>query len=164
VSQYGHLEPVQGLAAPAHTLTRVMAELEQLAREFGEALALSNPDAAVINPYRWFQSTMHLPAVWHWLMPSSTEDLDLCAVEDTARIVVSLATSPAADAGEDMLSVEVLADAYLPMLDGRRLNGSSTPLGAKRVRRTGFAMVSDPNLNALVLEVSLELELEREPA
>lgn len=161
MSLYDHLEPVQGLASPANTLTRAVAELESLAREFGEALALAHPDAAVINPYRWFQPTMHLPAIWHWLMPSSTEDVDMCAVVDTARIVVSLATSPAADAGEDMLAVEVLADAYLPLLDTRRLDGSASPLGAKRVRRTGFAMVSDRDLSALVLEASLELELER---
>lgn len=143
-------------AAPivAGPLTRLLDALELLAHELEAPLGL--------NVYRWWEPGMRLPALWHWLEPSSAERQPTCAIRDTLRITTSLAALPAAHTGEDMLGVEELADAYVALIDPT-LETVRNFGGTHSARRLGLRLAEARlgETTAIALEVPLELAIDR---
>lgn len=79
-----------------------------------------------LTPYRWQPNVADFPAIWNWLLPSTSEMRDLSRVRDSVNISTRIGIS-FADAEDRMPYVEACADAYRALVDVSFWNGSSPP-------------------------------------
>lgn len=137
-------------------LTALMDALEAF---IGEDGPVEWPEPAP-HAYRWWEPSMRLPAVYHWMVPGSTREPDVCTVEDTLRITVSIAARPGASSGEDATNLEAYADAYVAAIDATLKTRGGLPIASGR--RLGLGLATDRlgDTTVLVLEIPLELTLE----
>lgn len=140
-------------------LTGTMDALEALGN------AVEWPGDLPPNVYRWWEPSMRLPALYHWMTPGSTERPDDCTVRDTLRITVSIAPLPSSTSGEDATTLEELGDAYVAAVDAALATRDA--LGPVRTgsgvsKRLGLGLATDKlgDTNVLVLEIPLELALD----
>lgn len=137
-------------------LTAALDALEELANGIEWPAENLEP-----NVYRWWEPNMRLPALWHWLTPSSTSSPDTCTVQDAVRVTVSIGVRPSANTGEDAERLEEYADAYVPAIDSA-LAAARTFGGPqlRRASRTGLGpMVSEKLGDATILAIEIPLEL-----
>lgn len=136
------------------SLTTVIDELYAIAEQLQAAV----PE---LHIYRWWRPDMALPAVYHWITPSSREDPDQCVERDVLRITTSIAVDPYSTVAEDMQAIERYVDVALDLYTAAFKQ--PRPLQQTRADRTGMQTVADTlgDASILVLELPLVVWLDR---
>lgn len=76
--------------------------------------------------YRWRPANPDLPALWNWMVPSTSEMHDTASIQDTFTIVTRIGMRYR-DTDERMADIEAYCDAYRALVDPSFWNAQTTP-------------------------------------
>jgi hypothetical protein len=81
----------------------------------------------ILSCYRWKPDQGDLPALYNWLLPSTSEMKDLSRIRDAIGISTRIVVGAQDTLEDKMPFVEAVADAYRAVLDAASWNGMRTP-------------------------------------
>ncbi|MCK9251003.1 MAG: hypothetical protein M0P31_18735 [Solirubrobacteraceae bacterium] len=113
--------------------------------------------------YRWWEPGMSQPSSYLWPDPvASTDVVDACTVRDDVRLVFAFVVRPAQHQGADLVQIETVVDAALPIIDAACLTLGRRPGVRMRPTRLPWRVASRRDAGEgtetnLVLEVPVSV-------
>jgi hypothetical protein len=121
---------------------------------------------ADLTAYTWQPRTMpQLPAIWNWLLPSTTEVRDTARIRDTVNLLCRIGFDHSEDGDDQLETLAPVVDVFRQIVDPhlwtpRTADNVVLQGTAYKAQRTGWQMESLEMSGAPVLVVSFNMQFD----